>query len=126
MKVIKLDEELNTMNEDLLFEMANIPKKDTNLPYDIWIDSAGSSRKNKHTLPRVKVLVSEMLIPILIDKDNPEIPDSVKKTLGFDRIAKQSLISNWIKKHYDTLMRHWNNELTDRETLDIIYKEDNK
>ena len=35
---------VNKSNE--LFEMANVSKKDTKLPYDIWIDSEGKNIKN--------------------------------------------------------------------------------
>ena len=38
-----------------LFEMANVSKKDTKLPYDIWIDSKGKNRNTKQNYPRLKV-----------------------------------------------------------------------
>lgn len=58
------------------FEMANVSKDDTGLPYDLWIDSAGDSRR-KHG-PRVKVQVNNTFIPLIIS-DNPDIPKSVKR-----------------------------------------------
>lgn len=114
------------LDEGLLFEMANIPKEDTHLPYDIWLDSSGRDRNDTHTKPRIKVLFDNEFIPILIDKTSPDLPDSVKKIRGIDRISKQTLIAKWIIKHYDTLMAHWNKEISDREALNIIYKEDNR
>ena len=38
-----------------LFEMTNVSKKDTKLPYDIWIDSKGKNRNTKQNYPRLKV-----------------------------------------------------------------------
>ena len=37
------------------FEMANVSKTDTNLPYNIWIDSVGKDRNIPHNIPRIKV-----------------------------------------------------------------------
>ena len=114
------------LNEDLLYEMANIPKSDTHLPYDIWVDSSGRFRNNKHFEPRIKIHFDDNLIPFLIDKDNSSIPDSVKQQLGFDKIAKQRLIELWVKNHYELLMKHWKGEISDRELLNQLYIEDNK
>ena len=36
---------INRSNE--LFEMANVSKKDTKLPYDLWIDSEGKNGNTK-------------------------------------------------------------------------------
>ena len=41
-------DELLILNEDALFEMANIKAKRTGLPYDLWIDSMGIDRGNEH------------------------------------------------------------------------------
>ena len=41
--------------------MARVSKKDTNLPYDLWIDGEGSERQSKHKSPRLKVKVDNNL-----------------------------------------------------------------
>ena len=38
-----------------LYEIANIKKSRTGLPYDIWVDSVGSSRNIQHNSPRLKI-----------------------------------------------------------------------
>ena len=110
-------------DEELLVEMAKIPKSDTHLPYDIWLDSVGKDRKNKHTLARIKIFVNGEDISITIDKTNPSIPSSISSD---KKIRKLASIKAWIIKHYDTLMKHWNKEISDREALNIIYKADNQ
>ena len=55
-----------------LFEMANVSKKDTKLPYEIWIDSEGKNRNTKHNYPKVIVDYNGDRIPVSIS-ENPEI-----------------------------------------------------
>ena len=43
------------MRIQVLNEMANIPKEDTNLPYIIWVDSSSFKRNTSHSKPRLKV-----------------------------------------------------------------------
>ena len=92
--------------------MANVSKKDTGLPYDIWIDSVGSSRRVAHHLPRIKVKVDGKMIPISIS-DNPKI-------LAGRDFPQSSIIKNYILKYREVLERHWNHELTDREALNLL------
>ncbi len=96
------------------FEMANVAKTDTNLPYNIWIDSVGKDRNIPHNIPRIKINVDGDMIPVSIDT-NPKI-------LINKNINNFSEIKNWIIKYYDILMQHWNKELTDKETLNLLGK----
>ena len=52
--------------------MANVSKDDTDLPYDLWIDSDGKNRKAGHNSPRLKVDVDGDIIPVSIIND-PQI-----------------------------------------------------
>lgn len=102
-----------------LFDMANIDKRDTKLPVNIWVDSSGSSRKTKHMLPRVKIQKQinndnrvSNLVPVSISQ-NPAI---LKGTT--DLTAKQlNEVFDFIKRNYVVFMKHWNDEITDRELL---------
>ena len=97
---------------DELFEMANVSKKDTKLPYDIWIDSEGKNRNTKQNYPRLKVDYNGDRIPVSISKD-PEI--LVKK-----KIPEFPKIKAWIKKYSVVLLQHWNKEITDKEALNQL------
>ena len=99
--------------EDYLYEMANVSKQDTKLPYDIWIDSVGKDRSSEHNLPRIKVDVDGDRIPVSIS-DEPEILVSNKTIPEFSEIKK------YIKKYKDVFLKHWNKEITDRQALNEL------
>lgn len=98
--------------EQELYEMANVSKQDTKLPYDLWIDSEGKNRKSSHHIPRLKVDVGDDRIPVSIS-DNPSI-------LVDKKIKKFSEVSKYIVKYKDILVKHWNKEITDREALNEL------
>ena len=95
-----------------LFDMANVSKKDTKLPYDIWIDSEGKNRNTKQNYPQLKVDYNGDRIPVSISED-PKI--LVKK-----KIPEFSKIKSWIKKYSIVLLQHWNKEITDKEALNQL------
>lgn len=96
-----------------MFEVANVSTKDTELPYELWIDSYGSGREAKN-IPRIKVNVDGDLIPISIS-DNPKVLVS-----GKDNFKSKSEIFKYIKKYLDVFIKHWNKELTDKEALNLL------
>ena len=114
-------DELNDLDEDLMFEMANAVKEDTGLPYDIWLDSEGKNRKVSHNSPRIKVSVDGKLIPVLIS-DNPDLPEDVLKK-GTKRFRRFNEIRKFIIDNKEILLKHWNKELSDREILNLLVKE---
>lgn len=108
-----------------LFEMSNIRKKDTGLPVNIWLDDIGSERNVKHNLPRLKIqgnykdrvsskteLISVSISDdpqVLVKRPNLEISSSdLKEVLEF------------IKVHKDTLLGHWNGDLSTSDVLAIF------
>lgn len=98
------------------FEMANVSKDDTGLPYDLWIDSAGDSRR-KHG-PRVKVQVNNTFIPLIIS-DNPDIPKSVKKN-GVSDFPHLAEIQKYIRAYKEILLAHYRKQLSDKNTLLLL------
>lgn len=109
--------------DDLMLEMSNLSQKDTNLPMIVWIESC---RQTKHNVPRLKFengyskkLIPKELIPISIDKNNPEILVD-----GFRLKIKQKdldVLKEWIKKHYDDLIGVWNYEISVGEFVRRIF-----
>lgn len=98
----KIDE---TLNEDNLFEMANLPKYRTGLPVNMWVDGGGIDRPLRHSNYRLKIqngygdkAKPEELIPVSIDKDNPKLLKDVEL-----KIKKKDLniIYQFIKDHFD-------------------------
>ena len=82
------------------------------------IDSEGINRRRKDNSPRIMVCLDDNfdeLVPISIDKYNPEI--LINETL--EQFEK---ISDWIKRHYNVLMKHWNQEISDFESFDFYVR----
>lgn len=113
-------EYISTLSEQYMFEMANIPKKYTGLPYDIWIDSMGSDRANKHSVPRIKLKVDNTLIPVTIS-DKPEVPSSVLKN-GNVKIKEFSKIRDFIVRYKVVLLMHFYRELDDVQTITLLHR----
>lgn len=113
-------EELATINEDLLFEMARIPKNKTGLPYDIWLDPSGISRGNEHShTPRLKLVTSDgEQIPIIIS-DNPKIPNSVKKNNDVS-VKNFKLVKDWIVAYRKILLAHFFNQIDDEQATHLL------
>lgn len=114
-------DELLILNEDALFEMANIKAKRTGLPYDLWIDSMGIDRGNEHCYhPRIKIrLEGSIFIPIDIS-DDPKIPDSVLKVAGKDFIDNLPTIKKYIKAYRDVLLAHYYKKIDDTQAGNLL------
>lgn len=114
-------DELLILNEDALFEMANIKAKRTGLPYDLWIDSMGIDRGNEHCYhPRIKIrLEGSTFIPIDIS-DDPKIPDSVLKVAGKDFINNLPTIKKYIKAYKDVLLAHYYKKIDDTQAGNLL------
>ena len=94
--------------------MAVVDKDEFDLPYDIWLDPAGSSRNIKHSLPRVKVVVDGQRISFSITDDPKPL---VKK-----KIRGEQRIKEWIIKNKENLLKQWNREITDSQVLQVLEK----
>ncbi len=103
-----------TEKRQMCYEMANLPKKESGLPYDIWLDSAGCDRNVQHNHPRIKVSVNGELIPVILY--------SKTKIEAQKEFLKSGTIINWITEHFETLRDHWRRKLTDREALNLLAK----
>lgn len=110
--------DINELNEELLLEMANLSHKRTGLPYDIWIDSEGVNRKNTHYGPRIKIKVDDKFIPFEIS-DNPDIPDSVKKT-GIVDFPYKSKIRDYVIAYKKVLLAHYYKQIDDTTALNLL------
>ena len=96
------------------FEMANLRKQESGLPYDIWLDSAGYKRNTPHNVMRIKVSIDNELIPIIASQRD------IRPQKHFKR---ENEIILWASNNYDTLFRHWNGKLSDRQALNLLAKD---
>lgn len=109
-------------NKEKLIEIANLAKRRTKLPVNVWIDEVGSNRNVPHDDPRLKIQndygerANENLIPVSIDKENPIV---LEGKLEIDN-KDFKIIQKWIIENYKDLMRHWNGELDTDDLKDIL------
>lgn len=94
--------------EDIYFEMANIKKKRSNLPVDIWVDDTGNSYQ--HSSARIKFVNqkgitanSRNMVPMSIS-DSPEI---LIDDLSFIKLSQHDInkIKLFVKNNKDNLLR---------------------
>ena len=97
------------------FEMANLRKQESGLPYDIWLDSSGCTRNTQHTVMRIKVGAGDELIPVVLSSKRDIRP--------LRPFRMKNEIVSWIFDNYDTLFKHWNGELSDRQALNLLSKD---
>lgn len=97
-----------------IYGMAVVDKDEFDLPYDIWLDPAGSSRNVKHSLPRVRIVVDGQRIPYSIGDD--------PRPLVNKEIKDERRIREWIIKNKDNLLKQWNRELSDSQVLKVLVK----
>lgn len=116
---------------ELLYEMANLSKKDTGIDYVIHIRSGGDlggGKKLNHG-PSIKVSLSKSRfdsinnVSVSISK-NPEIIYPKNKILkDFFSSQDSEKIKGFIKMNYDLLMNYWNdNGIVISYILDNIKK----
>lgn len=110
-------------DDDFMLRLGNISKRNTGLPMMVWIDVKDFKGKNS---PRLIFTDSYSengdanLIPISIDKENPEILlENVSLTLSLHAI---SLLKKWIIKNYDGLMDVWNGNISHSEFIMPVVK----
>lgn len=106
----------NSLEDERFFEMAHIVPENSGLPYWILIFSVGSCRKSS-CKAAIEVKIADDYISVSIAADpaclSPEnLPPS--------EIAGLPDIKRWIVLNYDALIKHWNEELTDKEVLNLI------
>ena len=111
--VITLQE---AVENDLLFEMVNIKARRTGLPYDLWIDSDGKQRTNKHNAPRVKVNVDGNLIPIVIG-ETTDVPSNLK---GISDFKHKTIVLKYIQAYKNILLAHFNNQIDDKDAVNLL------
>ncbi len=91
--------------------VASVSTEDTGLAYGILLNSLGSEEDD---IPMLGVVVNDMVIFVSIS-EKPE-------NLSRKEFPDQSRIFDWISRYHDSLDRHWNRELTDREVLEAVSK----
>jgi hypothetical protein len=92
--------DLTFENDDAIFEMANLPKRITGLPADLWIDENGDARSTGHKERRIKFQKQkgESKIPISVT-DDPQVLVNTPSSLSGQELTqiKQFIITHKTK-----------------------------
>lgn len=118
-----------TFEEDYAFFWATIEKKYTGLPVDLRLDEIGCQRKPKYLHYSEPLLTFQNnydakahfdVLPMSISK-NPQVLEDEK----YIKIKSEDVeaVRQFVSKHYDLLMKHWNQEITTMELHEILKKE---
>jgi hypothetical protein len=107
------------LDEEDLFEMANVREKQSGIPYVIFISSKDAAL-SKHG-PRIKVSnrhdrwdpSSNFVITV------PELRVVGTATFSSDQLED---IKDWIRLNKDLIVKYWNKEIDDQELLNTIEK----
>ncbi len=70
------------------FVVARVDKRESDLPYDIFLDSLGASKKHAGD-PRVGVIADRLVIPVLISED--------PVTLSGRSFSLEQFVFEWIR-----------------------------
>lgn len=95
------------------FDVCCATKEETGLHCDIYFDSVGADGK-RTSRPSVFVVVEDKVIVIPVTSE----PD-IKSEYGVPGMIE---IFSWIKTNKDYILRHWNKEITDRELLNYVLR----
>lgn len=108
----------NSPEDDCFFEIAQVTPDESGLPYWILIFSVGCDRKAAYQVPAIEVKIADHYISVSIDAANPACLQPEK--LLPDEITDLTDVKRWIILNYAVLIKHWNEELTDKEALNLI------
>jgi hypothetical protein len=108
----------NSLEDERFFEMAYIAPGEFGLPCWILIFSVGSCRKSSCKAPAIEVKIADDYISVSIDAADPACLSP--ENLPPSEIAGLADVKRWIVLNYDALIKHWNEELTDKEVLNLI------
>ncbi len=108
----------NSPEDERFFEMAHIAPEESGLPYWVLIFSVGSSRKSACKTPIIEARIADDYISVSIDAADPACLSP--ENLPPSEIAGLADVKRWIVLNYDALIKHWNEELTDKEVLNLI------
>lgn len=117
---------LDVLDEsEFFFEHANIRRKDTGQPFDIWIDEKGCERNVQHNEPRFKFSANGIELDIILHNDDKiEIVNNSKEIKKFKH-SKEAV--NFVQTFKQPLRMHWNHDLTTYELIKVlrdVYKND--
>jgi hypothetical protein len=96
------------------FEMANLFSKHTGLPFVVWISYKGAAQHDVRVKvsPGPKALPSEMV--------SVAIRPNIRVVGGNMSASDLELLSKWIERNHDILLKYWEGEVDTKDAIDAI------
>ena len=121
---------------DILFEMANLHKRDSKLPKNLYFTCGGDHNITNHNALRIKVQMDngESLNPgnlaTLVFNTTPDYGRIIamkwvgdKSKVSEISASDKTRIIRYIRSNWDTVVNHWREEINDKEFLDLMPSE---
>ena len=102
-----------------IYGMANLKPRETNQPFELWVDEIGSDRNVSHNLPRFKPKANRIQLDIVLNPNGKaEIVNADQRKIRKFAYAKDAI--QFIEKFHIPLLMHWNGEISSSELANII------
>lgn len=114
-------EQLNTLEEDYLVEMANLSPKRTGLSVTIWSDNNGINRNVAHNEPRVKIGKNNYWVVVTIASD--PVIKAQSANIKKSEMEQIMLGIEYVSRNYDLFLKHFissNEEFDDQDLMDAL------
>ena len=109
---------LEYVNDNYLYEHANIRSKVTGQPFDIWVDEFGKTRNNKHNEPRYKVTANDVELDIILHGDDSI--EIVNDTQDIKKFKHSKEAMDFIEKFKLPFRMQWDQQIDTYELTTII------
>ena len=109
---------LQYVNDNYLYEHANIRSKVTGQPFDIWVDEFGKERNNKHNEPRYKVTANDVELDIILHGDDSI--EIVNDTQDIKKFKHSKEAMDFIEKFKLPFRMQWDQQIDTYELTTII------
>lgn len=112
---------MEIINEETLFEMANLSPKRTGLKVTIWSDNDGKIRNLPHNIPRVKVGRNDYWVVISIEGD----PVIKAQSSNIKKSEMSQIMEGieYVSRNFDIFLKHFNSsneEFDDQDLVDAL------
>lgn len=105
------------MSKIPIYEMANLTRNKSKQPFDLWVDSAGSSRKAGHSGLRVKA--SNNGVSVSVGFINGEFTTYKTRKEDIKKFQHIKELESYLREILPILELHWEEKIDDMEFLVI-------
>lgn len=98
-----------------IYEMANLTRRNSGQPFDIWVDSSGDNRNTKHNNIRIKAKNNG--VEVIAGFENGEYTNFQTPKDKLQKFGEATALKKYIIKIRPLLELHWENKIDDSTFL---------